>query len=245
MTEITIAIWVAMGFAALTQSITGFGFALTAMAILTSATSVELATPLVALAGLFNNTSLWLVYRKDFEIKSVLRLLRASILGIPIGLYGVRYISESWAFIILGLIVGGYALYSLVGAELPKLVSPKWSYGFGMVAGILTGSFNIPGPPVVFYGQCRRWLPQEFKSNLAGFFCFNSVAVVMGHGLQRNLSIEVFGHFAIAIPVILLGLRLGTIISRYLDPGLFRNMVLILLIFTGLRLFWMGVQGFL
>ncbi|MEL6224753.1 MAG: sulfite exporter TauE/SafE family protein [Cyanobacteria bacterium J06627_8] len=244
-TATTIAIWVAMGLAALTQSIAGFGFALTAMPILASATSLELATPLVAVAGFFNGTIMWLTYRQTFEMKAILRLLGASLLSIPIGLYGLQYVPESAALFVLGIIVGGYALYSLASVELPKLTSNTWGYGFGMIAGVLTGSFNTPGPAVVFYGQCRRWLPDEFKSNLAGFFWFNSVAVVIGHTVQHHLSSELLGQLAIAAPIILLGFGIGTLISRTIDPETFRKIVLSLLVITGCRLTWMGVQPLL
>ena len=245
LSAINIAVLIAMGLAALTQSITGFGFALMAMPILASVISLDLATSLLALAGLFNGTFMWLIYRHAFEFKAVLRLLTGSWLGIPIGLYGLHYAPESLALMLLGIIVAGYALYTLIGAALPKLDSPTWGYGFGMGAGILSGSYNIPGPAVVFYGQCRRWMPAQFKSNLTGFFWFNSVAVVVGHGLQHRLNHEVFTQFAIAIPVILIGLGVGTIVSRYLNPNIFRRIVLFFLVLTGIRLVWMGLQGFL
>jgi uncharacterized membrane protein YfcA len=235
------AVWVAMGLAALTQSIAGFGFALVAMPMLASATSLEFAAPLLAIAGLFNGSVMWLTYRRAFQFKAVLRLLGASFVGIPIGLNGLAYISESWALVALGIVVGGYALYSLSGIELPKLESNHWGFGFGIMAGILTGSFNIPGPVVVFYGQCRRWTPEEFKGNLTGFFWFNAVAIAVGHALKHHLSREVLGQFAIAIPIMLLGFGAGTVISRYLDAQTFRKVVLLLLAVTGCRLVWMGM----
>lgn len=240
-----VTVILAMGFAALIQSIAGFGFALVAMPILAGAIGLDQAAPLVAMTGLFNGTVIWLVYRQAFQLTAVLRLLGGSWLGVPIGLYGLRYTPESIAFIVLGLMVSGYAAYSLIGARLPKLDSPQWGYGFGMGAGILAGSYNIPGPAVVFYGQCRRWLPDEFKGNLAGYFWFNSVAVVVGHGIQRNFSHDVLIQCAIALPIVLTGFAVGTAISRRLNPDIFRQLVLWLLVATGIRLAWMGANQLL
>ncbi|MEB3213285.1 MAG: sulfite exporter TauE/SafE family protein, partial [Leptolyngbyaceae bacterium] len=67
----------------------------------------------------------------------------------------------------------------------------------------------------------------------------------VGHGLQHNLSREVMGQFAIAIPIILFGFGVGTFLSRYINPTLFRKLVLTLLIITGGRLVWMGIRPWL
>ncbi len=241
-TPVAITVAVVMGFASLIQSIAGFGFALVAMPVLVDMIGIDQAAPLVAMTGLFNSTVIWLVYRHASRIMSVLRLLVGSWIGIPIGLYGLQYLPDSIAFVLLGVIVSSYALHSLIGASLPKLDSPLWGYGFGAGAGMLAGSYNIPGPAVVFYGQCRRWLPGEFKGNLSGYFWFNSVAVVVGHRIQQNFGHDVLVQFAIALPAVLTGFAIGTIISRRLNPDIFRRMVLWLLMATGIRLVWTGAN---
>lgn len=232
-----------MTLGALVQSVAGFGFALTALPILASATSFGLAAPLLALNGLGNGTFMWLRYHRHFQWSAVRRMVFAAITGIPVGLYGLKYAPESVMLVALGVIIGGYALYALTQVASPKLRSPFWAYGFGFLAGTLSGAYNIPGPPAVFYGQCCRWTPEQFKGNLTGFFAFNTVTVIIGHTFQHRITPDVLRLLAIALPCSLTGFIIGTYLSRSINPATFRTLVLVLLIITGIRLILAGFGG--
>jgi hypothetical protein len=107
---------------------------------------------------------------------------------------------------------------------------------FGFVGGLLGGAYNTSGPPVVVYGNCRRWSPQEFKSNLSGYFVVNSVMVVSTHWLSGNFTPEVTSNFLLALPALLLGFLFGQGMDKWLNPELFRKIVLVLLVLLGARL---------
>lgn len=237
--ELTVAAAMVLG--GLVQSTTGFGFGLVALPILASATSFGLAAPLLALNGVGNGTFMWLRYRRHFQWVAVRRMVMAAIAGIPVGLYGLRYAPESAMLVVLGVIIGSYALYSLTRIASPKLRSPFWAYGFGFCSGMLSGAYNIPGPPAVFYGQCCGWAPEQFKGNLTGFFAFNTATVIIGHALQHRITADVLRLLAIALPCSLTGFIIGTYLSRFIHPTTFRTLVLVLLIITGIRLVLAGV----
>jgi len=230
-----------MTLGALVQSMAGFGFALVAIPILASATSFSLASPLLALTGLVNGAFMWSRYHRHFQWVAVRRMVVAALVGIPIGLQSLKFAPESLMLVVLGIIISGYALYSLVQVESPTLRSPHWGYSFGFLAGMLTGTYNIPGPPAVFYGQCCRWTPEQLKGNLTGFFAFNTVAVVVGHALQHRITLDVLELLAIALPCSITGFIVGTYLSRYINPTTFRTIVLVLLIITGVRLILAGL----
>ena len=123
----------------------------------------------------------------------------------------------------------------------PRLKHPAWAYGFGFLAGVLGGAYNTSGPPVVIYGNCRRWPPAEFKGNLQGFFLVNDLLVVAGHALSRNLAPPVLRDYLIALPALALGLFVGSKLDQRLDPELFRKVVLVLLVVMGLRMLLFAV----
>ncbi|MEB3357015.1 MAG: sulfite exporter TauE/SafE family protein [Synechococcales bacterium] len=239
---IAIATLLAMFLAAFVQSVAGFGFALVAMPILANTTSLTVVTPLVAITGMLTNTLLWAYYRHGFHVKIVMRLLVASLLGIPVGLVVVDYLPEGLTLMGLGAIVATYALYSLVSPVLPPLKGPGWAYGFGFTAGLLAGSYNIPGPPVVFYCTSRGWTPDEFKSNLTGFFWLTAIAVILGHALGHRLTAAVGTNFLLAIPAVLLGMGLGIALAHRIDAQLFRRIILTLLVGAGLQLISIGLS---
>ena len=136
----------------------------------------------------------------------------------------------------LGVMIAGYALFALLNLRLPKMTQPAWGYAFGFLGGLLGGAYNTSGPPVIVYGNCLRWEPDEFKSNLQGFFLIASFAIAIGHALNRNLTPDVWHYFLISIPAIVIGIWAGTSLDKYLNPDNFRKIVLVLLIVMGIRL---------
>lgn len=223
-------------FAAVTQSLTGFGLALIAMPLLTQALGVEIAAPMVALMTISTQITLLVRYRAELNFRTLWRLSATSLIGVPLGVYGLQRVDEQIGLLILGAIIIGYSIYALFNFELPEVDGPYWAYGFGFAAGLLSGAFNTPGPSVVIYGNCRRWEPKEFKGNLQGFFLLNSSMVIFIHLLSRHYTADVLRHFLQAAPAMALGLFAGIYLDRYINPATFRILVLGLLILVGLNL---------
>ncbi len=218
------------------QSLSGFGLALVSMALLPGIVGIQVAAPLVALVGIPLEILLLLKYRSALNIHAVWPLIIASLFGIPLGIFVLKRVDEEIVLTILGIVITGYALYSLLEVKLPQMNHPSWAYGSGFLAGLLGGAYNTGGPPVIIYGNCRGWLPAEFKGNLQSFFLVVTLFVVAAHALSGNLTEVVWVDFLWAVPAIGLGFVAGTSVDRYLNPALFRKVVLVLLVLLGLRL---------
>lgn len=227
--------------AAIVQGVSGFGFALVAMPILSGLTSIQTAAPLVALITLTNNLLLCLYYRQSFDRNVVKNLLLGAVLGIPIGFLVLDYLPTTLMLIALGAIIVAYSLYSLVSPVMPVLKSKLWAYGAGFLSGILLASFNLSGPPIVLYGSSQRWSQDRFKGNLSSFFWISVAIVVVGHGFQHRISADIVRQFFLAAPSLVLGLFLGVILSKKFDPTIFRKVVTILLSIVGVRLIIFGI----
>lgn len=222
--------------AVFTQSLAGFGSGLVSMAFLPLLLPVLTAAPVVALLTSSLEMILLIRFRSAFNWKAVLPLTGASLLGIPIGVWALRGLSEGFLLHILGAVMAGYAAYALLNFRLPELKHPVWALVFGFAAGILSGAYSVGGPPAIIYGNCRRWQPDEFKSNLQGFFLINDVIVLINHAIVGNLTPAVWQTFALAVPMIVVGLLAGSRLDRRLNPLVFRKLVLGLLIVMGVRL---------
>ena len=218
------------------QGIAGFGLGLIAMPLLVTFLGIRTATPLVALIAITTEAILLVRYRQAFNLSAVGRLSAASLLGIPLGVYVLRRADSQIITTILGGIITAYALYALFSPRLPLLAHRAWAYAFGFVAGMLSGAYNTSGPPVIIYGSCRRWPPAEFKSNLQGFFALNMVMVIVIHAVGGSFTPLVWRNFTIGLPALLLGVGLGFSLDRWINPRLFRQLVLILLVLLGGRL---------
>jgi uncharacterized membrane protein YfcA len=219
-----------------TQSLTGFGVALVTMALLPSLIGLQVATPLVALIGIVLEAMMLIRYRASLQFKSILGLMVSATVAIPLGVIYFRRLDEGIALFILGLIITMYALYSLIGFRLPLLAHSIWAWVFGFFGGLLGGAYNTSGPPAVVYGNCRKWSPQEFKSNLSGYFLVGSMLVVGTHWAGGNFTPEVWTKFWSTLPALLLGFLFGQGMDRWLNPETFRKIVLAFLVILGLRL---------
>ena len=222
--------------AVFTQSLSGFGSALVAMALLPELVGMSVATPFVAVMAMTVEGILLVRYRTALNLRAVWRVAAASLVGIPLGMFILKRIDENAAMTVLGVVIVGYALYAFFELKPPALSHPSWAYAFGLLAGMLGGAYNTSGPPVVVYGNSQRWLPAEFKSNLQGFFFLNSVLVVSGHALSHNLTPVVWQNYGYALPALGLGILSGVSLDRLIDPGIFRKIVLVLLLVMGARM---------
>jgi len=232
----TILVGLVVFLAVLTQSISGFGSALVAMALLPALIGIRVATPLVAVVALVLEVVLLVRYRQALEIRAISRVVLAALVGIPLGVYFLSTVDEKIALTILGLVITGYAVYALLGLNMPYLERSFWAYIAGLFGGLLGGAYNTSGPPVILYADFRRWPPEVFKSNLQGYFVVTSVAVLASHVLNGNLTHQVWSLFWWTTPFIFVGLIAGLSLDRWLKPETFRKLVLLLLVVMGLRL---------
>jgi hypothetical protein len=207
-----------------------------AMAILPAILGMPVAAPFVALAVLTTESSLMLRFRQSLSLRQVIPMVAASLVGIPLGIWGLGKLDERLVMTLLGTVIIGYAIYALFNFKLPELSQPVWAYVSGFLAGVLGGAFNTSGPPAVIYASCRRWDPAQFKSNLQGFFITNSLIVVAGRILSGNMTLQVWKLYLWALPAIALALLGGALLDRYIRPEVFRKIVLVLLVLMGLRM---------
>lgn len=222
--------------AVFTQSLSGFGVALVAMSLLPALISIQVATPLVAVVGLTIEIILLIRYRSALNLQVVWRLIAASIIGIPLGVWALGRLDDEVVLTVLGILIAGYAIYALLNLRMPELRHPIWAYISGFIAGILGGAYTTSGPPVIVYGDCRHWERAEFKSNLQGFFFVSSIFIVVMHAFGQNLTPVVWRYYLLCIPAMIIGIIAGVSLDKVIDPVLYRKIVLGLLVILGLRL---------
>ncbi|VEP16365.1 putative membrane transporter protein [Hyella patelloides LEGE 07179] len=222
--------------AALAQSITGFGFSIVAMSFLPGVVGLQTSVPLVTLFNIIGNIVLWYYHRRDFSLKTVGQLTIAALVTTPMGILLLDLIPEAIALKGLGILIISYVIYDWFNLSLPKLQSSLWAYAFGGASGVLNGAYTINGPPLIVYANCRRWTPQEFKGNLTALFFFSSLVAAIAHGIQGNITISVWKFTVYSIPIYVVGLCLGMVLSKKIEPLVFRRITLALLLVAGLRL---------
>ncbi|MBN1954894.1 MAG: sulfite exporter TauE/SafE family protein [Anaerolineae bacterium] len=220
----------------LVRSAFGFGNALVAMPLLVLLIGVGNATPLVALGGA--TVSVWILLESWRQVngRAAWRLILSTMLGIPGGLLLLKFAPEAVAKGLLGVVLVGFSLYSLLRFQLPVLRNERWSYLFGLVAGILGGAYNANGPPVVMYGVMRKWPPAQFRATLQGYFLITGAIILVSHSLAGMWTAEVLWLYIYGLPAIVAGLLIGGWVHKRIPGEQFTSAVNLFLLLMGITL---------
>lgn len=222
----------------LISSLFGFGSALFAMPLLTLLLGVKTAAPLFGLVGPTAAALILATNWRLVELTSTWRLIAATWLGIPIGVLLLQQLEGDIVIRLLGIFLIGYGLYHLSRARLPQIRSTHWALPFGLVAGILGGAYNTNGPPIVLYGNMRRWPPKTFRATLQSYFFPTGLGILISHGIGGLWTAEIFQLYSISLPGVLLAVWLGGWMNHRLSMERFEALLAVFLIFLG-GLLWL------
>ena len=222
-----------LGAGAFIRSAVGFGDALLAMPLLALVVGLSITTPLVGLTSLITSAVLLAASWRSVNLTAGWRLIVASAVGAPLGLWVLTNADEWIMHVVLGGVLVGYGAYNLLRPGLPPLRSELWAFPFGFVAGVLGSAYNTSGPPVIIYGTMRRWSPDAFRATLQGFFLVNSVLIAVGHAATGLWTAEVLWLTIFSLPALALGMVAGVAAQRRISPAAFSRVVYVLLIVLG------------
>ncbi|MGD9049912.1 MAG: sulfite exporter TauE/SafE family protein [Anaerolineae bacterium] len=223
-------------FAAFIQSLSGFGFAVIIMPLLSLMVGLQVAAPTVALTALTVYSINIVRYRRAIDYKELVRLGIAAALGVPLGMWVLTNMDESVVMRIMGVMLVSYAVYALVRPTTKWVLSRYWAYPAGFMAGCLSGAYNVPGPPVIVYGSLRQWPKDEFRAVLQAIFFIGGVLVVGAHLVAHRVTVEVLTFYAFALPALGMGILVGSRVDRHVDRERFRKIVTVMILLLGLTL---------
>lgn len=232
--SITFAVIAATGLVAATaQAVAGFGFALLAVPLLVTVLDVPTAVGLTALLSGFN--AAWVAFsaRDHTPWDLVLPILAGSLCAMPLGLGLLLGVSPEVLRIAVALLSIGMAAALGLGLSIP--VAGRWgSFAVGGIAGILTTSIAINGPPVVLYLQALRKPPEVFRGAVSTFFLLNGVVSLAAFAATGVIGSRTLPYFLAGFPAILLGSLVGSWLLPRFRPETFRRFVFALLLLGAL-----------
>lgn len=235
MTELWSVLLILVG-ASLIRGATGFGDALFAMPLLAFVMPVRHAAPLMAM------TALWiafLILRTEWravEFRSAWQLIVFGLLGIPLGVWGVRFLDEQLVKQLLGGFVVCFSAWSLYRPEGLHLKTSRTAPLFGFCAGLLGGAYNTSGPPLVLYGSMRRWPVSSFRAALQAYGVFSSVGILTAHAVAGNITFDIFKLFLWGVVPVTIAVSVGKRLTQSISARRFGQIVYGLLIVIGFGL---------
>ncbi len=237
-----IAIGVIILVSCFAQSMTGFGLAIVGMPLLRLlGVPIIMAAPFISLVALSMRPLMLWHYWKDFHFRDVWRLVFASIVGIPLGVWGVRLLDEQFVSAVMGLVLIAYALYNAFGERLRGnaehlAIHEFWAYPLGFISGVLGGAYNIFGPPVVIYASARQWNKETFKANLQAAALMISIVTSVIHTVGGNVTPDILVLLLIGVPSAMLGMVAGFWLDPYINRARFSQIITAFTLFMGVSL---------
>jgi uncharacterized protein len=218
---------------ALARSTFGFGAAMVAMPLLVFFVPVQVATALMAILSTILAGALIVREWRSVDVSGVWRLLAASIVGIPLGLLLLKGAGDRVARVILGIVIISFSSYCLATPRRSILNRDTWAWPFGVWAGTLGGAFSIYGPPLVVYGTLRGWGAERFRATVQVYLLPVGVLTMIAHATAGLWTLAVGWYVLVSLPVLAVGLLLGTAVNRRFRGEAFVRTMHVLLILLG------------
>jgi len=173
---------------------------------------------------------------KDIRFRELWKLVIGSFLGVPIGVIILKHGDDRNIRIALGCLIIIVALYNLIRPSLKALKSEYPAFLFGFFGGVMGGAFNTSAPPVVVYGNMRKWAPPVFVGMMQGYFIPTDIFVIAGHLKSGLLNNEVLRLYLWCLPFLLLAVLLGSWLKKKIPVQRFYKGVFLLILTAGILL---------
>ena len=220
--------------ASFTQGVSGFGSALVAMPLLLFFLDAKTAVPLCMLNGLLITGFLSWQLKHYMDWRKIVPLCLGSLPGIYVGAVFLKQADDGLIRMLLGVMLVGYSIYSLLARPRSKTIHPGWSYIAGFGTGVIGTAFSAGGPPTVIYTTLTDWNKDDIKATLSGFFFITGVWIAGAHLATGLTTLPVLRYFAATALSVMFGVWTGSILYGKISKGIYVRVMLILLLFMGI-----------
>lgn len=226
-----LAVIVIICIAAVLQSISGFGFSLLAMPLLSIFVDIQDAVVIATLCGIFTNA---VHLRKDFQIveRSIARRISLSaLIGMPLGVVVLSVFSATHMRAIIGAVIV-VLVFLMMRNFILKTENTNVDIVLGAFSGLLATSVSTNGPPLVFLLQSKQLDPWRLRATLAYVFTISGCASFIVLMIAGKGSIEAFQYAMLSLPAMYLGTVVGRRARLRVTQEAFKRLMYVLLLAT-------------
>lgn len=228
--------------AATAQTVSGFGFALLAVPMMTLMVDPKLAVVVATLLGATSSTSQSVIDRGHIDWPLTRRLSLAALVGMPAGLVVFLMVDENTLRVFVGSVVLVAALLLMRGFAI-SAESTRADWWLGAASGVLATSTSTNGPPLVFLMQAKGLEPATFRATINAVFTAANVVAITLFASTGKVTLEGLSAAAIAVPSMLVGLRIGYLVRPRVRADRFRVLVFVLLVMSAVSAFTAAMLG--
>jgi uncharacterized protein len=208
---------------ALTQRVTGIGFALVCAPLLVLIAGPFNGVVLSNLLGLTVSAIVFITHWRDTEWKKGLLLAVPALIAIPFGAWVARNVPAPQLMVIIGLLVI-VALGAVLLSERARVLrGPGGAAVAGASSGFMNVTAGVGGPAIVLYAVSTAWEHRKFVATFQFYSIFtNGASLVAKGGLPHVTLLEL----ALSFGALAVGLLGGEVVSRHIDHNLARRLAI-------------------
>ncbi|MDB5638839.1 MAG: permease, partial [Bradyrhizobium sp.] len=223
---------------ALVAGLSGFAFGLVAASIwLYVLSPLQTATLIIAFGLIVQGFAVWKL-RRALDWKKLWPFVAGAALGVPVGVTILTWANPAHARMGVGAFLVLYSLYALFRPAINpvKAGGAAVDAGVGFLNGVLGGITGLAGILVTIWCGLRGW-PKDVQRTV-----FQPVAVAtflmsaLWIGARGAITADTIKLFLVGLPALLAGTWLGLKLFGRLDEAMFRKVVLVLLLASGIVL---------
>ena len=208
---------------ALTQRVTGIGFALVCAPLLVLVAGPFEGVVLSNLLGLLVSAVVFVTHWRDTEWRKGLLLAVPALLAIPPGAWVARNVPAPQLMVIIGLTV----IVALAAVVLSDRARVLRGTSGAVVAGGASGFMNVTagvgGPAIVLYAVSTSWEHRKFVATFQFFSIFTNLASLTAKGGLPRVSPAAL---VVSLGALVVGLAGGELLSRRVDHEIARHLAI-------------------
>lgn len=219
---------VAVLVAAFVRGYSGFGYSamvITASSVVTNPLNF---VAVVVIAETLMSLQSWSGLSQEVDWRRVKWLLMGAVIGMPLGLWALSYVSEDGARAVVSIYVLCMCMVLLAGFRLKQ----EAGAGTTLATGVASGLANAPGMgglPVAAFFAAQPMAPAVFRATVVAYFpCLDLLSAPL-YWMAGLVTWDTLWGSLIVLPLTLLGNWLGGRHFFNTDPKDFRRFAILLL----------------
>jgi uncharacterized membrane protein YfcA len=224
--------------------LTGFGTSITAAPFLVLLLPLRFAVPMMVILDLAGGAALATRNHRHVARGEMTRLLPWMLIGMVLGVTLLVHVPERVLLLVLGLFILGYLAKAVFGTPRTRTLGSGWSVPLGTAGGVFTALYGTGGPIYTIFLAGRLPDKAQFRATMAALILLTALARIIlftGTGLYAQPGL--LGMAALMLPVVLIGLYLGSHLHRRLPARRVVQVLYVVLLVGGLNLVRRSVFG--
>lgn len=220
------------------QGLSGFAFGLVAMSFWAWSVSPHLAGPMVVFGSLIGQLLSVGTIRHSFDWRRALPFLVGGVIGVPLGAALLPHLDQTIFKLAIGVLLTLWCPTMLLIREIPRVTGGgRLADGsVGLIGGIMGGLGGLTGPAPTLWCTLRGWDKDAQRAVFQSFnLAMNALAFAV-YAASGLITTEALGYFAVVAPSILIPSLLGARLYARFSEIMFRRLVLVLLLISGIVL---------